>query len=60
MKKLYKTRYDKKICGVCNGLAEYLEVDVSLIRIIWLVCAFSGVGLIAYFASAIILPYKEA
>jgi phage shock protein PspC (stress-responsive transcriptional regulator) len=59
MKKLYKIRKDKKICGVCNGLSEYLDVDVSIIRIIWLVCAFSGVGVLAYFIAALVLPFKE-
>lgn len=59
MKKLYKTRENKKICGVCNGLAEYLEIDVSLVRLLWVLWGCFGVGSIAYFAAAIILPYKE-
>ncbi|HOO22845.1 MAG TPA: PspC domain-containing protein [Clostridia bacterium] len=59
MKKLYKTRENKKICGVCNGLAEYLEIDVSLVRLLWVLWGCFGVGIIAYFAAAIILPYKE-
>lgn len=59
MKKLYKNRKGKKICGVCSGLSDYLEFDVSIIRIIWLIAAFSGVGILAYFIAAIILPYSE-
>lgn len=59
MKKLYKIKKDKKIFGVCAGLSEYLDFDVSIIRIIWLVCAFCGVGILAYIIAAIILPFKE-
>ncbi|MFA5449389.1 MAG: PspC domain-containing protein [Clostridia bacterium] len=58
MKKLYKIKAEKKICGVCAGLSEYLDLDVSLIRIIWAVFALSGVGFFAYFIAAIILPDK--
>lgn len=60
MKKLYKSRTDKKICGVCGGLSEYLDIDASIIRIVWLVAAFCGVGILAYFIAAIILPFKES
>lgn len=57
MKKLYKSRYDKKICGVCGGIAEYLGVDSTLIRLAWaaLICLF-GTGILAYFLAALILP----
>lgn len=60
MRKLYKIKAQRKICGVCAGFAEYFELDVSLIRIIWAACAFSGVGFFAYFIAAIILPDKES
>lgn len=60
MKKLYKTREGKKIAGVCAGLAEYLEVDVSLVRLIWAAAMLClGTGLLLYILAAIILPYKE-
>ena len=40
MKKLYKSNTDKKICGVCGGIAEYLNTDATLIRLAFLiVCA---------------------
>lgn len=59
-KRLYKTDYNKMISGVCNGLAEYFNIDVSLIRIIFvlLVVAGFGSGIIIYIALAIILPTK--
>lgn len=56
-KKLYKSNRDKKICGVCGGIAEYLEVDSTLIRLLTvLFCAVVGGGLIAYIIAAIVMP----
>jgi phage shock protein PspC (stress-responsive transcriptional regulator) len=58
--KLYKIKEGKKICGVCTGLAEYLEVDVTLIRLVWLFSVlFLGTGILAYFIVALILPKKD-
>ena len=59
MKRLYKSRENKMFCGVCGGVAEYLEVDPSVVRLIWLVFAFTGVGLLAYFAAGFILPFRD-
>jgi phage shock protein C len=50
----------KKIAGVCAGFARYFEVDVILVRIIWLVLAFgAGVGLLAYPIAWILMPKDE-
>ncbi len=58
-KKLYKSKTDKKICGVCGGLAEFLGIDVTIVRLIWvLVVLFAGFGLLAYIVCALILPEK--
>jgi phage shock protein PspC (stress-responsive transcriptional regulator) len=58
-KKLYKIRSKRKIFGVCAGLAEYLNMDVSLVRIIWAACILlAGTGLLLYIIAAIILPEK--
>jgi phage shock protein C len=47
----------KKIAGVCAGFARYLDVDVVLIRVIWLALAFcTGIGFIAYVIAWIIVP----
>ncbi len=47
----------KKIAGVCAGFARYMNIDVILVRIIWLVLAISGgVGLIAYLIAWILMP----
>lgn len=43
--------HEKKIAGVCAGFARYFEVDVTLMRVLWLVVAlFTGIGFIAYIA----------
>ncbi len=50
----------KKIAGVCAGFADYLEVDVVLVRVLWLVLAFgTGLGFIAYIVAWIVMP-KQA
>lgn len=59
-KKLYKSKTDKKICGVCGGLAEFFSVDPTIVRLIWaIVTLFTvGTGIIAYIICALILPEK--
>lgn len=56
-KKLYKSQ-KKMICGVCGGVAEYFNVDPTLIRLIVVFLCFAGVGtgLIAYIVAAIVMP----
>ena len=56
-KKLYKIKNGAMITGVCNGVAAYFNVDVSLVRLaaVLLAC-FTGVGIVAYIAAAVILP----
>ncbi len=56
-KKLYRSRKDKKIAGVCGGLAKYLNVDATIIRLIWVLAVlFAGGGLLAYIICALIIP----
>ncbi len=56
-KRLYKSRTDVMICGVCGGLAEYFEVDPTIVRLIAVVLIFGwGSGLLAYLIAAIIMP----
>ena len=55
-KKLYKSLKDRKIAGVCGGIAEYLNIDSNIIRIIWVIFAFGfGTGILAYIICALIL-----
>jgi len=54
---LARILYDKKIAGVCAGFARYFDVDVTLMRVIWLILAFgTGVGFVAYIVAWIVLP----
>jgi phage shock protein C len=56
-KKLTRSRTDKKIAGVCGGFANYLELDVTLVRIIWLMLAFfGGWGVMGYIIAWIAMP----
>jgi phage shock protein C len=56
-KKLYRSNRDKIIGGVCGGLADYFEVDVTLVRVIVLVLMFAyGFGILAYILAMIIIP----
>lgn len=57
MKRLYKSTTNKKIAGVCGGIAEYFDIDPSLVRIGWVLLSFAAfTGLIAYIIAAVILP----
>lgn len=56
-KRLYKSRNNKMICGVCAGIADYFNIDPSIVRVLWAVFALAaGTGVLAYIACAIILP----
>ena len=56
-KKLYRSRNDKKLCGVCGGLADYFGLDVNTIRVAAIVSVFfGGLGLVAYIAAAFLIP----
>jgi phage shock protein C len=56
-RRLYKSRRNKIIDGVCGGVAEYFDVDPSIIRLIWvLVALMGGTGFIAYLIAMIIMP----
>jgi len=47
------------LLGVCAGIAEYLEVDVSAVRIVTLLMGLTVAGFIAYLAAGFILPFKD-
>ncbi|MDD6308991.1 MAG: PspC domain-containing protein [Clostridia bacterium] len=58
-KRLYKSNENKMINGVCGGIAEYFNMDPTLIRLGWvLFCALGGSGIIAYIIAAIIIPRR--
>ena len=61
-KKLYKSYLNKKICGVCGGIAEYFDIDPTLVRLAWLLITLfsAGAGIVGYIAAAIIMPTKSS
>ena len=57
MKKLYKSDVDRKLCGVCGGISEYLGIDSTIVRLIWVVLVvFFGTGILAYIIAALGMP----
>ena len=57
-KKLYSSRTDQKIAGVCAGLAEFLNIDPTIVRLIWALVAIAGAGVLAYLVCALVIPEK--
>lgn len=59
MKRLYRSTHDRMLFGVCGGLAEYFDVDPTLVRLAWVIfCTFAGSGVLAYIIAAIIIPNR--
>ena len=59
-KKLYKSTHDRKICGVCGGIAEYFNIDATLVRLAWIAfTCLGGSGILAYIIAAIIMPRQS-
>ena len=55
--RLVRPRQDRKVAGVCAGFAEYFDLDVTLIRIVWVLCVVcGGVGALAYVVCWIVIP----
>jgi phage shock protein C len=56
-KKLARSRTDRKIAGVCAGFADYLNLDPTLVRLLWLMFVFfAGWGVIGYLIAWIVMP----
>ena len=56
-KRLMRPRENRKIAGVCAGFARYFDVDVTIVRIIWIALALlHGFGILAYIVAWIVLP----
>ncbi len=55
-KRLVKSRKDRKLCGVCGGIAQYLNVDVTVIRLLMVLVGCFGAGVLFYIIAAIIMP----
>lgn len=56
-KKLYRSRNNKVLAGVCGGIAEYFDVDPTIVRLVWIIFVFfGGTGVLAYIIAAVIVP----
>ena len=54
-KKLRRSKTDKMVAGVCGGIAEYLGISSTLVRVLFV---FSGIGILAYFIAALVMPQE--
>ena len=60
-KRLHRSNENKVVAGVCGGIAEYFDMNPTLIRLAWILfCALGGSGVLAYIIAAIIIPEKTA
>jgi phage shock protein C len=60
IKRLYRSRKDRMLCGVCGGLGEYLGVDPTIVRILWILFSLAyGAGILAYILACIVIPEKS-
>lgn len=58
-RKLYKSNANRLLAGVCGGIANYFDIDPTLIRLGWVAfCALGGSGILAYIIAAIIIPSR--
>ncbi|MGM9661852.1 MAG: PspC domain-containing protein [Oscillospiraceae bacterium] len=56
-KRLYKSLTDKKLLGVCGGVAQYFGIDSTLVRLAWVLLSICwGAGILAYLLAALIIP----
>lgn len=58
VKELRRSLQNRKICGVCGGLGEYLRIDPTVVRLLWVLLSFAscGTGLLAYIIAAVVMP----
>ncbi|MCX7796192.1 MAG: PspC domain-containing protein [bacterium] len=58
-RRIYRSRKNRMIAGVCGGIAEYLNIDPAIVRLIMALLVFAnGLGLILYILAVIIIPEK--
>ena len=59
-KKLYRNTSNKMVAGVCAGLGEYLNIDPTIVRLIWALVGLTGAGILVYLVAALIIPEKPS
>lgn len=57
-RKLMRSKMNRMVCGVCGGIGEYLNLDPTVVRLLWLVCSLAscGTGLVVYIVAAVVMP----
>lgn len=59
-KKLYKSQNSRMLCGVCGGIAEYFNIDPTIVRLIFVFLGLSGgTGILFYIIAAVVIPNGE-
>lgn len=59
-RRLYRSEKNKELAGVCGGISEVYNIDISLVRLICVaLCLFTGFGLVIYIAAALIIPSES-
>lgn len=59
-KKLVKKNQGRVICGVCAGIAEYMGIDPTIVRLVWVIsCLVTGIGVPAYVIAAVLIPLED-
>lgn len=59
-KRLCRSDNQRLLCGVCGGIAEYFNIDATIVRLVWVALSFMGFsGVIAYIVAAIIMPSRH-
>ena len=57
-KKLYRSKTNTMLCGVCGGIGEYFNVDPTLIRLLFVIFGCTGSGVLVYIIAAIVIPQE--
>ena len=55
-KRLYRSRKSRMLCGVCGGIAEFFNIDPTLVRLAFVLFGCTGSGILTYIIAAIIMP----
>ncbi|MCE7734244.1 MAG: PspC domain-containing protein [Candidatus Heimdallarchaeota archaeon] len=55
-KKLYRSRQNRMIAGVCGGLGEHFDIDPTIVRLVWIIFLLTGAGFLAYLVAIVLIP----
>ena len=54
--KLYRSKSDRMLAGICGGIGEYFQIDPTLVRLLWVIFSIGGPGLLVYLIGIAIIP----